>query len=167
MPELASRITASADLFNKRGRRPGPRSFHHRSRWFHLRDLVSYNDKHNEANGEGNRDGHSHNLSSNYGSEGPTSDPEIEQVRLRQMRNLLATLLLSRGTPMILAGDEFARTQDGNNNAYCQDNEVSWVNWDRISEDEKGLTKFVQTLIAIRRALPMLRRGWHPHRRVR
>ncbi len=160
LPELASRITASADLFNKRGRRPWASiNFITAHDGFTLRDLVSYNDKHNEANGEGNRDGHSHNLSSNYGSEGPTSDPEIEQVRLRQMRNMLATLLLSRGTPMILAGDEFARTQDGNNNAYCQDNEVSWVNWERISEDQKGLTKFVQTLIAIRRALPMLRRG--------
>ena len=99
---------------------------------FTLNDLVSYNDKHNEANGEDNRDGHSHNLSRNHGVEGPTDDPEIEGVRLRQMRNMLATLLFSRGTPMILAGDEFARTQDGNNNAYCQDNEVSWVNWDRI-----------------------------------
>ena len=87
-------------------------------------DLVSYNDKHNEANGEDNRDGHSDNLSCNYGVEGPTDDPEIRAARLRQMRNMLATLLLSRGTPMLLAGDEFARSQKGNNNAYCQDNEI-------------------------------------------
>jgi glycogen operon protein len=126
---------------------------------FTLHDLVSYNDKHNEANGEDNRDGHSHNLSLNYGVEGPTDDPKIRALRLRQMRNMLATLLLSRGTPMILAGDEFARTQQGNNNAYCQDNEISWLDWQSMGEDQKHLAEFVQKILAIRRALPMLRRG--------
>ena len=91
--------------------------------------MVSYNEKHNEANGEDNQDGHSDNLSWNHGAEGPTDDPEIIALRYRQMRNLLATLLLSQGTPMLLAGDEFARTQKGNNNAYAQDNEISWIDW--------------------------------------
>jgi glycogen operon protein len=126
---------------------------------FTLHDLVAYNDKHNEANGEGNRDGHSHNLSFNYGVEGPTDDAEVRELRFRHMRNVLATLLLSRGTPMILAGDEFARTQQGNNNAYCQDNEISWVNWEGIDPEQKCLAEFVQKLLAIRQALPMLRRG--------
>ncbi len=124
LPALASRLTGSADKFNKRGRRPWASvNFITAHDGFTLADTVSYNEKHNTANGEDNRDGHSHNLSYNYGAEGPTDDPEIKAVRLRQMRNLLATLLLSRGTPMLLAGDEFARTQRGNNNAYCQDNE--------------------------------------------
>ena len=96
---------------------------------FTLQDLVSYNDKHNEANGEDNRDGHSDNLSWNHGVEGPTDDPDILELRDRQKRNLLSTLLLAQGTPMLLAGDEFGRTQLGNNNAYCQDNEISWVDW--------------------------------------
>lgn len=160
LPELASRLTASADLFNKRGRKPWASvNFITAHDGFTLNDLVSYNDKHNEANGEENRDGHSHNLSSNYGVEGPTDAPEIRDVRFRQMRNMLATLLLSRGTPMLVAGDEFARTQRGNNNAYCQDNEISWVNWEGIDDDCRALADFVQKLIAIRQALPMLRRG--------
>ncbi|HEU4518086.1 MAG TPA: glycogen debranching protein GlgX, partial [Microvirga sp.] len=121
LPELAARLTASADLFDKRGRKPWACvNFITAHDGFTLNDLVSYNDKHNEANGEENRDGHSHNLSHNYGTEGPTDDPDIRTVRFRQMRNMLTTLLLSRGTAMILAGDEFARTQHGNNNAYCQ-----------------------------------------------
>jgi glycogen operon protein len=160
LPELASRLTASADLFNKRGRRPWASvNFITAHDGFTLYDLVSYNDKHNEANGENNQDGHSHNLSSNYGCEGPTGDREIQAVRVRQMRNLLATLLLSRGTPMIMAGDEIGRTQRGNNNAYCQDNEISWIDWDGLTDDQRGLAKFVQKLTAIRQALPMLRRG--------
>jgi glycogen operon protein len=126
---------------------------------FTLNDLVSYNEKHNEANGEDNRDGHNDNLSMNYGVEGPTKDPRVRDLRLRHMRNMMATLLLSRGTPMLLAGDEFARTQRGNNNAYCQDNEISWIDWEGIDPDQKSLTEFVQKLLAIRRALPMLRRG--------
>jgi isoamylase len=160
LPDLASRFTASADLFNKRGRKPWASvNFITAHDGFTLNDLVSYDEKHNEANGEDNRDGHSHNLSSNYGVEGPTDDPDIQALRFRQMRNMLATLLLSRGTPMLLAGDEFARTQNGNNNAYCQDNEISWVDWEGIGEDQRGLAEFVQKLLAIRRSLPMLRRG--------
>ncbi len=160
LPELAARITASADLFDKRGRKPWASvNFLTAHDGFTLNDLVSYNDKHNEQNGEENRDGHAHNLSNNYGVEGPTDDPEIRAVRLRQMRNMLATLLLARGTPMLLAGDELARTQQGNNNAYCQDNEISWVDWESIDEDGRALARFTRKLIMLRRALPMLRRG--------
>jgi glycogen operon protein len=126
---------------------------------FTLKDLVSYRDKHNEANGENNRDGHSNNYSENYGAEGKTDDALISEIRLRQMRNMLASLLLARGTPMLLAGDEFGRTQSGNNNAYCQDNEISWLDWDGIDESGDALIRFTRRLIAVRRALPMLRRG--------
>ena len=125
---------------------------------FTLNDLVSYNDKHNEANGEDNRDGHSDNRSWNYGVEGPTEDPEVNALRERQKRNMLATLLLSQGTPMLLAGDEFGRTQQGNNNAYCQDNEISWVDW-RIDPEGRALTDFVRRLTQLRHAYPILRRG--------
>jgi isoamylase len=160
LPELGSRLTASADLFNERGRRPWASiNFVTAHDGFTLYDLVSYNDKHNEANGENNQDGHSHNLSNNYGCEGPTDNRDIQAVRVRQMRNLLATLFLSRGTPMLLAGDELGRTQQGNNNAYCQDNEISWMDWAGLSDDQRGLADFVQKLTAIRQALPMLRRG--------
>jgi glycogen operon protein len=126
---------------------------------FTLNDLVSYDEKHNEANGEGNRDGHAHNLSWNHGVEGPTKDPAIRALRLRQMRNMLATLLFSQGTPMILAGDEFARSQGGNNNAYAQDNEISWIDWEGIDADGKALIDFTRTLIELRQSKPMLRRG--------
>jgi glycogen operon protein len=160
LPDLAARLSASADLFDKRGRKPWASvNFITAHDGFTLNDLVSYDHKHNEANGEQNRDGHQHNLSHNYGVEGPTDDPAIRALRLRQMRNLLATLLLSRGTPMVLAGDEFARTQRGNNNAYCQDNEISWVDWEGIDAEGRGLASFTRRLIALRRALPMLRRG--------
>ncbi|MGY2052597.1 glycogen debranching protein GlgX [Methylobacterium sp. JK268] len=160
LPDLAARLTGSADKFDKRGRRPWASvNFLTAHDGFTLADTVSYNDKHNEANGEDNRDGHSHNLSSNYGVEGPTDDPEIRSVRFRQMRNMLATLFLSRGTPMLLAGDEFARTQKGNNNAYCQDNEISWVDWEGIGEEERDLAEFTQRLILLRNALPILSRG--------
>ncbi|MBO1907769.1 glycogen debranching protein GlgX [Microvirga sp. 3-52] len=160
LPELATRLTASADLFNNRGRKPWASvNFLTAHDGFTLNDLVSYEDKHNEANGEDNRDGHSDNLSRNYGVEGPTDDPDIRAIRFRQMRNMLATLLLSRGTPMLLAGDEFARTQNGNNNAYCQDNGISWIDWGAIGEDERELAEFTRKLIALRGALPMLRRG--------
>jgi isoamylase len=160
LPELASRITASADLFNRRGRKPfASVNFVTAHDGFTLNDLVSYNDKHNRANREGNRDGHSHNLSWNHGVEGPTDDPEIRALRFRQMRNFIATLMFSQGTPMLLAGDEFARTQKGNNNAYCQDNHISWLDWDGRSEDARALTEFTKKVIAIRRAKPMLRRG--------
>jgi isoamylase len=160
LPELASRLTASSDFFNKRGRKPWASvNFITAHDGFTLNDLMSYNDKHNEANGEENRDGHSHNISSNYGVEGPTDDPEIKDVRFRQMRNMLATLLFSQGTPMLLAGDEFARTQNGNNNAYAQDNEVSWIDWEGIDRDGLDLLEFTRKLIRLRQTLPILRRG--------
>ena len=160
LPSLASRLTASADLFAKRGRKPWASvNFITAHDGFTLADLVSYNAKHNEANGENNQDGHSENLSSNYGVEGPTDDPTIKATRLRQMRNMLATLILARGTPMLLGGDEFARSQKGNNNSYCQDNELSWVGWQGIGPEGRELAEFVRRLIMIRRSLPMLRRG--------
>ncbi|GGH15416.1 glycogen operon protein GlgX homolog [Alsobacter metallidurans] len=160
LPELAARMTGSADFFNKRGRKPWASvNFITAHDGFTLNDLVSYNDKHNEANGEDNRDGHSDNLSWNHGVEGPTDDAEIKDLRFRQMRNMLATLIFSQGTPMLLAGDEFARTQNGNNNAYCQDNEIGWIDWDKITPEGKALTEFVRQIIAIRQSQPMLRRG--------
>ncbi|WP_018259507.1 glycogen debranching protein GlgX [Methylobacterium sp. WSM2598] len=160
LPALAARFTGSADKFNKRGRRPWASvNFLTAHDGFTLADTVSYAEKHNEANGEENRDGHSHNLSSNYGVEGPTADPEIRAVRFRQMRNMLATLFLARGTPMLLAGDEFARTQQGNNNAYCQDNEISWLDWQAIGPDERQQAEFARRLLTLRKALPMLGRG--------
>ncbi|HZT88854.1 MAG TPA: glycogen debranching protein GlgX [Stellaceae bacterium] len=157
--ELATRITASADLFNRRGRKPWASvNFVTAHDGFTLNDVVSYNDKHNEANGEDNRDGHSDNRSWNHGVEGPTDDPEIVELRERQKRNMLATLLLSQGTPMVLAGDEFGRTQQGNNNAYCQDNEISWVHWD-IDERGQELLRFTQRLIRLRRQYAVLRQS--------
>jgi glycogen operon protein len=160
LPELASRLTASADLFAKRGRKPWAAiNFVAAHDGFTLNDLVSYNDKHNEANGEDNRDGHSHNLSANYGVEGPTDEPKIRATRFAQMSNMLATLILSRGTPMLLAGDEFGRSQGGNNNAYCQDNEITWIDWEGIDPDGRSQAEFVRKLLMIRKALPMLRRG--------
>ncbi len=160
LADLAARVTASADLFNKRGRKPWASvNFITAHDGFTLNDLVSYNDKHNEANGEENRDGHSHNLSNNYGVEGPTDDPDIKATRLRQMRNMLATLLFSQGTPMILGGDEFGRSQGGNNNAYAQDNEISWIDWDAVDEDGAALLEFTKLLIRTRKRQPMLRRG--------
>ncbi len=125
---------------------------------FTLNDVVTYNEKHNEANGEDNKDGSSNNMSWNCGVEGPTDDPEINALRERQIRNMLATLLLSRGTPMLLAGDEFARTQQGNNNAYCQDNEISWLNWD-LQDRGRSLVRFVARLAAARRRYPVLHRS--------
>jgi glycogen operon protein len=124
---------------------------------FTLYDLVSYNDKHNEANGEENRDGHNNNISWNCGAEGPTDDPTINALRARQQRNLLATLLLSQGVPMLLAGDEIGRTQQGNNNAYCQDNEISWVDW-QLDRPRRELLAFTQLLIELRQSHPVLRR---------
>ena len=159
LAELASRLTASSDLFNERGRRPYASvnliTVHD---GFTLRDVVSYNHKHNEANGEDNRDGSDNNLSWNHGHEGPTDDPEIRALRLRQMRNLLGTLLLSQGTPMLLAGDEFGRTQQGNNNVYCQDNKLSWVDWN-LDAEGRELLAFTRYLISLRKAYPTLRRG--------
>jgi glycogen operon protein len=159
LAELATRITASADLFNRRGRKPWASvNFVTAHDGFTLNDVVSYNDKHNEANGEDNKDGHDNNHSWNHGVEGPTDDPQINALRERQIRNMLATLLLSEGTPMLLAGDEFGRTQQGNNNAYCQDNEIGWVNWDITGRGER-LINFVQLLAELRVRFPILRRG--------
>jgi isoamylase len=157
--ELAPRLTASGDCFNHRGRRPWASvNFITAHDGFCLNDLVSYNEKHNEANGEDNNDGSSDNRSWNCGTEGPSDDPKIVALRERQKRNLLATLLLSQGTPMLLAGDEFARTQGGNDNAYCQDNEISWLDWN-IGEGGQALVEFVQKLTRLRHRYPILRRA--------
>jgi isoamylase len=157
--DFATRITGSADKFNRRGRKPWASvNFITAHDGFTLNDLVSYNDKHNEANGEGNRDGHSDNRSWNCGAEGPTDDQGILELRERQKRNFLATLMFSQGTPMLMAGDEFGRTQNGNNNAYCQDNPISWVNWD-IDEKGNALLAFAKQLTTLRNALPGLRRS--------
>jgi len=156
---LAACLTASGDTFNQRGRRPWASvNFLTAHDGFTLHDLVSYNDKHNEANGENGQDGHDNNHSWNCGAEGPTDDPAIRELRERQKRNMLATLLFSQGTPMLLAGDEFGRTQLGNNNAYCQDNEISWVDWD-IDAEGAALADFVRKLTVLRHNLPVLRRG--------
>ncbi len=155
---LAPRLCASGDVFNHSGRRPWSSiNFITAHDGFTLNDLVSYNEKHNEANGEDNRDGSDDNRSWNCGAEGPSDDSEINALRNRQKRNFLATLLLSQGTPMLLAGDEFGRTQQGNNNAYCQDNEITWVDWD-IDEDGRALIGFVQKLTALRHQYPALRK---------
>ena len=157
--DFASRLMGSADLFDRRGRRPfASVNFITAHDGFTLYDLVAYNDKHNEANGEDNQDGHDHNLSSNYGAEGRTDDPDIQALRLRQIRNLLATLLLSQGTPMLLAGDELMRTQGGNNNAYCQDNEISWLDWN-LDGDAHDMIEYLRRLIELRMHYPILRRG--------
>lgn len=156
--ELARRLTASGDLYNQRGRRPfASVNFITAHDGFTLRDVVSYDHKHNEANDENNQDGTDRNLSWNHGSEGATDDPSIRSLRVQQMRNLLATLLFAQGTPMLLAGDEFGRTQHGNNNAYCQDNELSWVDWS-LDDEARELLAFCQHLIALRRSYPILRR---------
>jgi len=158
--EFASRFTGSSDLYAAAGKRPQASiNFVTAHDGFTLHDLVSYNGKHNEANGEDNRDGNDNNRSWNCGAEGPTDDPAVAALRERQKRNFLATLLLSQGTPMLLAGDEFGRTQSGNNNAYCQDNEVSWVDWEGIDDAGRALADFVRKLTALRHALPVLRRN--------
>ncbi|WP_417566902.1 glycogen debranching protein GlgX [Marinobacter sp.] len=152
LPELASRLSGSSDIYDSRGRRPWASvNFVTAHDGFTLHDLVSYNEKHNEANQEGNRDGNEHNYSWNCGVEGPTDDPEVIQLREQQKRNLLATLMLSQGVPMLLAGDEFGHTQNGNNNAYCQDNEISWLDWTGIDAEGRALMAFVQSLIQLRR----------------
>ena len=156
--EFARRLTGSSDLYGRSGRNPyASINFITAHDGFTLADLVSYNDKHNEANGEGNRDGHNNNLSWNCGVEGPTDDPAVRALRDRQVRNFLATLLLSQGVPMLLAGDELGRTQAGNNNGYCQDNELSWLDW-TPTVAKSALTDFVRRLIALRRAHPAFRR---------
>jgi isoamylase len=156
--EFASRFTGSSDLYEHSGRKPiASINFVTAHDGFTLRDLVSYNDKHNEANGEDGRDGESHNRSWNCGAEGPTDDLEVNALRLRQQRNFLTTLLLSQGVPMILHGDEFGRTQQGNNNVYCQDNELAWVDWN-LGEEQKQLYAFTSALTGLRREHAVFRR---------
>ena len=156
--DLAYRLTGSSDLYERGGRRPHASiNFVTAHDGFTLQDLVSYNEKHNEENGEDNNDGESHNTSWNHGEEGPTNDPEICRLRNRQKRNMLATLLLSQGVPMIVYGDEMGRTQNGNNNAYCQDNEISWVDWD-LSPADRSFLAFVRRMIRIRRDHPAFKR---------
>jgi isoamylase len=160
LPDFAKRITASGDLFNKRGRKPWCSvNFVTAHDGFNLNDLVSYNDKHNEANGEGNRDGHSNNHSWNHGVEGPTDDAEITALRERQKRNFIATMMLSHGTPMLLAGDEFGHSQKGSNNAYAQDNETTWLDWLGITSQGRSLREFTRKVIAMRKAFPILYRS--------
>jgi isoamylase len=164
LPELASRLAGSADLFEHQGRRPRAGiNFVTVHDGFTLADLVSYNHKHNEANLEDSRDGHDHNLSWNGGVDGPTDDPEIVNLRERQKRNFIATLLLSLGVPMILAGDEHGRTQRGNNNAYCQDNDVSWLDWNGRSTRDLALEEFVKTVMRLRKRHPAFKRDAFYH----
>jgi glycogen operon protein len=156
--EVATRISGSSDLYQSSGKTPvASINLITAHDGFSLWDLVSYNDKHNEANGEENRDGHNDNNSWNCGVEGPTEDLEINALRGRQMRNFLTTLFLSEGVPMLTAGDEYGKTQRGNNNAYCQDNEISWLKWGR-TEEENAMTEFVRRLTAFRRKHPVFRR---------
>jgi glycogen operon protein len=156
---LSTRLVASPDLFDRLGRRPSACiNFVTAHDGFTLNDLVTYNEKHNEANKEDNQDGSSDNRSWNCGVEGPSDDPDINRLRERQLRNFLATLLLSQGTPMLLAGDEFGRTQQGNNNAYCQDTDISWLDWD-IGDKGSSLIRFVQKLTNLRHKYPILRRN--------
>jgi glycogen operon protein len=153
---LATRLFGSSDLYQY-GREPGHGiNFVTSHDGFTLYDLVSYNEKHNSGNGEENRDGDNNNLSWNCGVEGPTGDPEISALRERQVRNFAALLLLSRGVPMLLAGDEMGRSQNGNNNAYCQDNAGSWLNWEQL-ESKRSLQRFFRLLIAFRKAYELLR----------
>ena len=156
--ELATRLAGSSDLYEQSGRRPyASINFVTSHDGFTLHDLVSYNEKHNEANGENNNDGENNNLSWNCGAEGPTDDPAILALREVQTRNFIATLLLSQGVPMINEGDEIGRTQLGNNNAYCQDNEISWMNWE-LSFPQRDLLAFTRYLIRLRQQQPVLRR---------
>src|SRR5947199_7397153 len=156
--EVAYRLTGSPDLYQHEGRRPyASVNFIVAHDGFTLNDLVSYNDKHNEANGEDNKDGDNNNHSWNHGAEGPTDDEDVNELRARQRKNLLTTLFLSEGVPMICGGDEFGRTQQGNNNAYCQDNEISWFNWD-LSDEQKQQLEFTKRLIAFRRRHAVFRR---------
>ncbi|HXP35826.1 MAG TPA: glycogen debranching protein GlgX [Chthoniobacterales bacterium] len=166
--EVAYRLTGSPDLYQDDGRRPyASVNFITSHDGYTLNDLVSYNDKHNEANGDENRDGDSHNHSWNWGVEGPTDDPKIDSLRRRQQRNFLTMLFVSQGVPMLLGGDEFGRTQQGNNNAYCQDNEISWLNWQR-NEKQNRLLEFTRKLIQLRREHPVFRRPkFFQGRRVR
>jgi len=166
LDEFATRLTGSSDLYAANGRRPyASINFVTAHDGFTLRDLVSYNEKHNEANGEDNNDGADDNRSWNCGVEGPTDDPEVKALRARQQRNFLTTLFLSQGVPMLVGGDEFGRTQGGNNNGYCQDNELSWFDWENMDD---GLRAFVARLIRFRKNHPVFqRRRWFHGRHVR
>jgi isoamylase len=158
LAEFASRLTGSSDLYQDDSRRPlASINFITAHDGFTLRDLVSYNDKHNEANGEGGKDGESHNRSWNCGVEGETEDAEVLELRGRQQRNFLTTLLISQGVPMIAHGDELGRTQRGNNNVYCQDNEIAWVDWE-LTDPQKDLLEFTSLLVKLRNDHPVLRR---------
>ena len=165
LADFANRFTGSSDLYETSGRRPHASiNFVTAHDGFTLQDMVSYNEKHNEANGEGGADGSDDNRSWNCGVEGPTDDPEVLELRARQKRNLLATLLLSQGVPMLLGGDEIGRTQGGNNNAYCQDNDTSWFHWDQADEP---LLEFTSRLVALRHQHPVFRRRrWFEGRRI-
>ncbi|MEY3017792.1 MAG: glycogen debranching protein GlgX [Pseudomonadota bacterium] len=163
-PEFARRMHGSSDVFERPGRTAYTSvNFISAHDGFTLKDLVSYNERHNFANGEDNRDGHGANFSYNHGVEGPTNNPAIKQIRLRQQKNMLASLLLSQGIPMLLAGDEFGNSQSGNNNAYCQDNEISWLNWQDIDADARELQDFTAELIRLRRLHPLLNRPRYQH----
>lgn len=156
--EFAARITGSSDLYQRSGRTPvSSINFVTAHDGFTLHDLVSYNTKHNEANGEGGADGASDNRSWNCGAEGPTDDPDVLALRGRQVRNFIATMMFSQGVPMLCHGDEMGRTQGGNNNGYCQDNEITWVNWD-LTEEQEDLLQFTRNMIRLRREHPVLRR---------
>lgn len=156
---MAPRLCASPDAFNHSGRKPWASvNFVTAHDGYTLNDLVSYQERHNEANGEDNRDGHTDNRSWNCGAEGPTDNNDVNELRIRQMRNFLATLLLSQGTPMLVAGDEFGRTQKGNNNAYCQDNEISWVDWNLRNKND-ALVHFTRKCASLRHRYPVLRGG--------
>ena len=166
VPVLASRISGSADIYDRRGRRTWASiNFITAHDGFTLRDLVSYQAKHNEANGEDNRDGSDNNNSENFGVEGPTDDPAVRRQRRQQMRNLMATLLLSQGVPMLLGGDELGRSQSGNNNAYCQDNEISWIDWE-IQDEAAAMLEFTRRLIALRREHIVFHRSRFFHSRT-
>ncbi len=155
---MATRLAGSSDLYERSGRQPACSvNFITSHDGFPMNDMVSYSHKHNEANGEGNRDGDNNNLSENYGHEGPTTRVEIQSVRLRQIKNFLATLMLSQGVPMLVMGDECRRTQRGNNNAYCQDNPISWLNWDFV-KNNREVVRFCRSLIKFRRSQPTIRR---------
>jgi isoamylase len=156
--EFASRLTGSSDLYEHSARRPiASINFVVAHDGFTLRDLVSFNEKQNEANGEGNQDGESHNRSWNCGAEGETDDPAINALRQQQQRNFLTTLLLSQGVPMIAHGDEIGRTQGGNNNVYCQDNELAWIDW-KLAENESHLLAFTSAVVSLRKEHAVFRR---------
>jgi glycogen operon protein len=158
VPDFATRFLGSSDLYEWSARKPHASiNFVTCHDGFTLNDLVSYDHKHNEANGENNRDGADDNISWNCGVEGPTDDPQIKQLREKKKRNFLATLILSQGVPMLLAGDEISHTQNGNNNTYCQDNELTWINWE-LSAEEEELLLFTRRITALWQEQPVFRR---------